>query len=355
MKSIIYTCFAALFLATCAYADNMPVSVDPATGQRTSVDDNASGWVWSGMTIHGDPNCYGGSAHAGGPGSFGTYTFYGTGVTVYVTRGPIIIQGDIAHKTGELRVSIDGEVKGEVSLSNSSTESRFAAFTEQGMPAKNHVITLGAVAGWVDIDYLDVFTDPDTPAASSPSDEHATSTSRPDGALSTITLVPASYQTIRGKDNGQPVTTSIDVLDEFGKTNDWVHYLQFQSRTAGSAYFGTRNYYLPQNIAADSVTSLSVTVHCLGPIADLQLWTWYIYDFSTGTGVEIGANRGTIGWNGWSDLNFVVPGDASRFIHPGDGLIQLATSSNNAADDMDVDYEAIVVSYNAPVKHSAAK
>jgi len=163
----------------------------------------------------------------------------------------------------------------------------------------------------------------------------------------TATLVPTAYKTTYGKDNGQPVGTSIDVLDESGTTNNWSKYLQFQARSAQGTYAGSRDYYMTGDLASESMTNLTVKVNYLGPLSTLQVWTWYIHNWTKNSWDPIGTNTGTLGWTGWSILKFSPTGPPANYVRSGDGLIQLGTASNNAADDADIDYEAVIVTYSA--------
>ncbi len=164
-------------------------------------------------------------------------------------------------------------------------------------------------------------------------------------AQTTTTLVPVSYSTTSGSSNAQPVGSSIDVLDESGTTNTWSKYVQFQSRTSGIAYAGTRNYNLPTSIAPGSITNIQVKVNYLGPLTSVQTLTWSIYNWSTNSWVSIGTNAGVQGWAGWTIFSLQPTGTIANYVRASDGLIQLRTVSNNTADDANIDYEAVLVTY----------
>jgi hypothetical protein len=267
-----------------------------------------------------------------------TCRFDGTGIRVLVLRTNTVIVGGNAHRTGRLRISIDGaDVGPEISVSNGVEQSGYPAFEIQGMPAGEHTFKAAPVAGWAIVEGVEALKGASDPPLSKDKDS-VSITGQPG-----IILVPVSYQTMSGKDNNQPVTHSIDVLDEDGTKNNWYKYLQFQGRTGGAPYFGTRTYRLPASIASASVKHLDVLVNYLGPLPATQLWTWAIYDWTTGAWAPIGTNEPSQGWKGWSHLVFSVPGSGARFIRPGSNEIELATNSNNAADDADIDYEAVEI------------
>lgn len=165
-------------------------------------------------------------------------------------------------------------------------------------------------------------------------------------ATRTATLVPLSYKTIYGKDNGQPAASSIDLPDETGTMNVWAKYLQFQARTAHTAYAGSRDYYMVGDVASEHLTDITVKVNYLGPLYSLQVWTWYIHNWTTGAWDSIGTNATSPGWTGWTIFTFTPTSQPADYVRTSDGLIQVATSSSNAADDADIDYEAVVVGYS---------
>ena len=164
-------------------------------------------------------------------------------------------------------------------------------------------------------------------------------------AQTTTTLVPVSYSTTSGGDNAQPVGSSIDLLDESGTTNTWSKYVQFQSRTAGVAYVGTRNYNLSTSVVPGNITNIQVKINYLGPLPSVQTLTWSIYNWSTGSWVSIGTNAGVQGWAGWTTFTLQPTGTPANYVRASDGLIQLRTVSNNTADDANIDYEAVLVTY----------
>jgi len=309
------------------------------------VDSGNAGWTWNGMSVYDDPQCQNGTGRAGGPGSTADYAFDGTGVSVYVLRTDNVIVDGKAHKVGRIAVKLDNTFNSEIAISHQETEYGYIAFSAQDLTPGHHTLHIAPVAGWAVIDHLTV-----TPGKIDPL-HPGQSAQQPDapanlGPTSTIDLVPYAYHTLRGKDNAQPVATTIDQLDEDGNTNNWFKYLQFQARTAGAPYFGTRAYHAPIDIVPSGVTRLDIKVNYLGPLPVLQIWTWYLFDWSTQTWTPVGSSAGSAGWNHWSTLSFTVDQAASRFVQAGTGEIALATGSNNAADDADIDYEKVTVSYS---------
>jgi len=122
-----------------------------------------------------DSSFQGGSGHAGGPGSYGAYTFTGTGVDVYAKSGASIDVDGRRHKIGSLKVSIDGNVKADTRLYRTDGDDDINAFTISGLPPGNHVLQVEPDGGWVAIDYITVrggstsvvSSDPASPTSSS--------------------------------------------------------------------------------------------------------------------------------------------------------------------------------------------
>jgi fibronectin type 3 domain-containing protein len=165
---------------------------------------------------------------------------------------------------------------------------------------------------------------------------------------STTTLVPNAYATTHGLDGGGNVATTIDILDESGGAIDSSKNIWFGGYNAQTYYTGTQNFTLPTSISPNSVTGLQVAVNYIGPTTSIQTWNWAIYNWSTNAWVSIGSNASdTAGWAQWTTFNFTVTGTLANYVRSSDGLIQLQLSSNNANDNCQIDYEAIVVTYGS--------
>jgi len=317
----------------------------PTKDGPVTISSANSGWTWTGWSTFDDPECMDGAGRAGSPGSTASFTFDGSGVSLNVLRGASISVDGHPHKIGRIAVKLDDTFNSEISINYPDTQHGYVAFSAQDLRPGRHTIRIMPVAGWAVVDYLTI-----TPSkAGSASTDLSSATSHDDpGPLSELSILPQAYKTFQGKDNQQPVATSIDTLDESGKMNDWVKYLQFQGRTAGTPYFGTRIYHVPVDVAPASVHRLNVAVNYLGPLPSLQTWTWFLYDWTTQTWTAIGTNAGSVGWEHWSTLSFTVDHQASHYVQAGTGEIDLATGSNNAADDADIDYERITIGRSKP-------
>ncbi|HXY51167.1 MAG TPA: kelch repeat-containing protein [Terriglobales bacterium] len=160
------------------------------------------------------------------------------------------------------------------------------------------------------------------------------------GQSTTITLVPSSYVTTLGTTGGQAVGSSIDLLDESGTQNTWNKYVEFDGLYAGYQVFS-----LPTSIAPSSVTNIQIQVNYQGPSTSTQTWTWQIYNWVSGAYVTVGTNIGAPDWGAWKILTFNVPGILPNYVRASDGQVRLQLVSNNAADNADIDYEAVIVTY----------
>ena len=154
MRNLIMTTGLVLGMLTTAFA--APATQPVTSGQ---IDDFAPGWVWSGMTEYDDPGLYGGRAHAGGPGGYGSFTFTGTGVEVIGVAAPEVQVDGHIHRSGSMRISIDGKTVTTSPMRASSTEYKFSAAHVSGLTRGIHVLEVAPEGGWVIVDYIQV-TDP---------------------------------------------------------------------------------------------------------------------------------------------------------------------------------------------------
>ncbi|MGA8309619.1 MAG: hypothetical protein WB755_06290, partial [Terriglobales bacterium] len=173
---------------------------------------------------------------------------------------------------------------------------------------------------------------------STPANFAATNTAAT-GQTTVTTLVPLSYVTTAGTTSGQPVASSIDLLDESGTSNIWNKYVEFQGKYAGYQVFN-----LPVGIAPSAVKSIQIQFNYQGPATASQTWTWQIYDWVSAAYVTVGTNTGAPDWGAWKLFTFTVPGTLSNYVRSSDGQVRIQLLSNNAADAADIDYEAVIVS-----------
>lgn len=173
---------------------------------------------------------------------------------------------------------------------------------------------------------------------------HEDSTVVEAAVTNSTTLRPAFYETEQGGDGGQPVG-NLYVMDQSNKQNNWNKYLELEAEE--EAYIGKRIYQLPANINRAALTSIQVKANYQGPTTAYQTWSWLIYNWSNGTWVTIGSNAGALSWR-WKLFTFAVPGSASNYVSSS-GAIWVRLQSNNTYDNMDLDYEAVLVTTGSVV------
>lgn len=164
-------------------------------------------------------------------------------------------------------------------------------------------------------------------------------------APTVTTLVPGSLTTTAGGTGGQPVS-AMDVRDQSGTANNWNNYVEFWGQGAGAAYAGYTGFTLPGSVAPSSITGLQVQVNYQGPATTTQTWTWSLYNWSTSSWVSVGTNAGAPDWGAWTLLSFNAAGTLANYVSAA-GAMRLQLTSNNASDNADIDYEALVVTSNA--------
>lgn len=160
-------------------------------------------------------------------------------------------------------------------------------------------------------------------------------------AATTTTLLPMRYATTSGADGGQPVS-ALAVLDSPNTQNDadWLKYLELYTPNSAK-YIGYRSYTLPAGIDPATITALQVKANYQGPVKATQTWTWTIYNWSTKQWVRVGDNNGAPSWQ-WKLFTFTVGGTLRNYVSS-TREIQIRLQSNNNKDDMDLDYEALLV------------
>jgi hypothetical protein len=160
-------------------------------------------------------------------------------------------------------------------------------------------------------------------------------------AVQTLRLSPVSYLTLRGADGAQAVA-NLNLKDQAGTQNNWNRYVEFQ--TPNQNYVGYRRYTLPAGISPQSLTGLKVEANFLGPNVQAQQWRWRIFNWKTNSWVYLGNNNGS-SWSGWKLLSFSASGTAADYVKTSTSEIRIRSDSSNASDDADLDYEAILLSY----------
>ncbi|HEX4489497.1 MAG TPA: kelch repeat-containing protein [Terriglobales bacterium] len=155
------------------------------------------------------------------------------------------------------------------------------------------------------------------------------------------TLVPTSYITTLGSSGGQSVS-ALGVQDQSGSTDTWNKYVEFDPKS-GSTYVGYQTFTLPTTVTPASIKTIQVQANYKGPATGTTVWTWQIYNWTSGAWVTIGTNAGAPDWGSWKLLSFPASGTLSNYVRATDGAMMVQLLSNNAKDAAEIDYEAVVV------------
>ena len=156
------------------------------------------------------------------------------------------------------------------------------------------------------------------------------------------TLLPVAYTTTSGASGGQPFT-NLHGQDQSGTQNDWNKYVEFT--TPGTQnYLGYRSYTLPPAINPTAITAIQVKANYLGSVKSYQTWTWTLYNWSTNQWVKVGDNTGALAWQ-WKLFTFNAGGTLRNYVNATTREIRVRLQSNNTKDNMDLDYEAVLISY----------
>jgi len=127
------------------------------------IDDLAQGWIWSGMTQTDSQDCHGQTMHVGGPGTYGAYTFQGTGIRVFAPAANAVACNGRLHKVGHYKVSIDGKAI-QSSETVDGMEGDACIFAVSSLSDGNHVLQVEPELGWISVDFVQVLSKADTTA-----------------------------------------------------------------------------------------------------------------------------------------------------------------------------------------------
>lgn len=123
------------------------------------IDTTHPGWIWNGMSEYDDPAIGAGQGRAGGPGSYGAYTFNGQSVSVAMMQAPSITVDGRPHRVGKVQISIDGAPKATPRVTGGGVAGNYVVYTTNTLTSGNHVLQLTAVDGWVVVDHITVQPD----------------------------------------------------------------------------------------------------------------------------------------------------------------------------------------------------
>jgi len=162
ISTFVVLTFAFTLFASSARAIEVPNA--SKSGAPCAIDDTEAGWIWSQMVEYDDSGLQGGTGHAGGPGSYGAYTFHGRGVDVVCMTGPSLRLDNRVHRLGRARFSLDGKVVQTVDTSTPDTDYGVTLFHSVGLTDSVHVLQIEPEDGWIVVDALRVYQSVDQAA-----------------------------------------------------------------------------------------------------------------------------------------------------------------------------------------------
>jgi len=163
-----------------------------------------------------------------------------------------------------------------------------------------------------------------------------------------IAISPVSLSTNYGSTNG--LAAVLANLEQNGVEDDPSAYVLYAT-SSSTPYVGYSVFQLPPQVRADRISSAILQVNFNGPAHTQQLWTWSIYNWTTGQwnklGDTIGANA-----NVWDMLIFRITGFA-RYVSSHDE-VRIQLTSNNSDGDVKIDYQALHFTF-IPVTPTATR
>ncbi len=159
----------------------------------------------------------------------------------------------------------------------------------------------------------------------------------------TATILPKTLVTARGSTSG--TVTALAFRDQSGAQNNSAKYVEFA--TPGVTYSGYRKFFLSPHINPNKINGMNVKVNYRGPLRAAQEWSWQVYSWDYGKWIKIGTNASAVSGS-WALFTFNIPAPFARFFGP-KGEFWLRLQSNNASGNAWLDYEALMVTYEAPL------
>lgn len=137
--------------------------------------------------------------------------------------------------------------------------------------------------------------------------------------------------------------SNLHMLDQTAGDNDWDKYVEFIPTATRGRYAGYRSYYLLDGVDRGNLGTLQVDINYRGPAKNTQQWKWLIRNWTTGGWSYLGDNTNATSWGDWETFTFIPNGEPADYVHPTTREIQVRHQSNNMADNMTLDYEAVSV------------
>ncbi|MFT3892413.1 MAG: Ig-like domain-containing protein [Anaerolineales bacterium] len=142
-----------------------------------------------------------------------------------------------------------------------------------------------------------------------------------------------------GTTSGSP--SSLNLFDQSGTQDNPDAYVSFQT-LEDTFYLGYQSFTLPEDAQAKLVSTMLLQVNFQAPASPHQVWTWSIYNWSTGMWIPIGDTVGTTP-NEWQTLLFHIR-QPRRYISAA-GEVRIQLLSENTGGAVKIDYQALHITY----------
>ncbi len=154
-----------------------------------------------------------------------------------------------------------------------------------------------------------------------------------------LAISPLSVVTSYGSTNGS--LSALGALDQSGTDDTPASYVAFQTPST-TPYLGYSSFQLPPQVRPDLISSSLLQINFNGPPHTQQVWSWAIYNWTTGQWNKVGDTIG-VNPNTWDTLLFRITA-FTRYVSPS-REISIQLTSNNTNGDAKVDYLALHFTY----------
>jgi hypothetical protein len=154
-----------------------------------------------------------------------------------------------------------------------------------------------------------------------------------------LAIEPYSFVTQSGSLSGS--FPSLNQIEQNGTGDDPSTYVQFQ--TPGRIYLGNKSFSLPQDAQPENISSLLLQVNFKVENSS-QVWTWSLYDWTTGNWVKVGDSIG-LQAGAWNNVVFRIT-NIGRYVSSSKE-IKIRLQSSDASHDLKIDYLALHITYQA--------
>jgi hypothetical protein len=155
-------------------------------------------------------------------------------------------------------------------------------------------------------------------------------------------LTPAGWTTTKGKVSGS--LSSLSLLQQKGTADDPSTYVTFL--TPKSAYVGYQSFLIPPDVNPAAISSMTLEINYKAPKPSIQVWEMSIYNWVSKGWIKLGDTKNIVNASEWQFYSLNLP-NFQQYLSPGKE-IRIRLNSNNAKNDLKVDYEVIKITTGTP-------